>query len=171
MKSLARRHQTRRGAELVEFALVLPLIVMLFFGAIEAAQAVRVSHSLQEAAQAGCRVYSVKGTTKAQATTVIANAMTQAGITQYNIGFNPPNKADVNVSGEAVTVTVSTSFANVAWISGGIFAEKLLSGACIFPADVNASEGGDQNGYNVLQDDNTQDGMFRHETVGGGDDD
>jgi Flp pilus assembly protein TadG len=163
MKSLVRRHRMRRGAELVEFALILPLIVMLFFGAIEAAQAVRVSHSLQEAAQAGCRVYSVKGTTKAQATAVIAEAMNNARIPQYTVVFKPSKKADVDKSGEAVTVTVTTSFSNIAWISGGLLSEKVLRGACVFPADVNASDGGDQNGYNVLLDDNPIDGILRED--------
>ena len=161
MKSLVRRNPKRRGVEIIEFALVLPLIVLLLCGAIEAARAVMVVHTLQEAAQAGCRVYSVKGTTQADATSIIANAMTHARITNYNVAFKPSKKEDVDVSGEAVTVTVTASFANVAWLSPRFFADKSLRGSCVFPADMNASDGGDTNGYDADSDDNPIDGILR----------
>ncbi len=161
MKSLVRRHPERRGVEVLEFALVLPLIVMLFIGAIEAARAVMVVHTLQEAAQAGCRIYCVKGTTQADATAMITEAMKHARVTNYSVAFNPAQKDDVDVSGEPVTVTVSISFANVAWLSPRFFAGKSLRGSCVFPADVEVSDGGDMNGYNTADDDNIIDGNLR----------
>lgn len=161
MRSLVRRHPKRRGVEVVEFALVLPLIVMLLLGAIEAARAVMVVHALQEAAQAGCRVYSVKGTTQADATAMINEAMTRARVTNYMVAFKPAMKDDVDVSGEPVTVTVSASFANVAWLSPRFFLGKSLRGSCVFPADVESSDGGDTNGYNADDDDNIIDGNSR----------
>ncbi len=161
MKSQVRDKPNRRGVEVVEFALVLPVIVMLLFGAIEAARGVMVVHTLQEAAQAGCRVYSVKDTSQADATAMIAEAMTRARITNYDTTFNPSNKADVNESGEPVTVTVTTSFANVAWLTPRFLAGKTLRGGCVFPADMNASDGGDTNGYDATLDDNPIDGNTR----------
>jgi Flp pilus assembly protein TadG len=161
MKSMVIRMPNRRGVEIVEFALILPIIVMLLFGAIEAARAVSAVHTLQEAAQAGCRVYCVKGTTHANATAIIAEAMTRARITNYSVEFKPSKKEDVKESCKPVTVTVTTSFANVAWFTPRFFAGKSLRGECIFPADMNASDGGDTNGYDVTLDDNPVDGNLR----------
>jgi Flp pilus assembly protein TadG len=161
MKSMVSRKPNRRGVEIVEFALVLPVIVMMLFGAIEAARAVSAVHTLQEAAQAGCRVYCVKGTTQADATSIIAEAMTRARITNYNITFKPSKKEDVKESGKPVTVTVTASFANVAWFTPRFFAGKSLQGECIFPADMNTSDGGDKNGYDATLDDNPVDGITR----------
>ncbi|MEQ1827469.1 MAG: TadE/TadG family type IV pilus assembly protein [Pirellula sp.] len=161
MKSIVRRKPNRRGVEVVEFALVLPLIVLLLFGAIEAARAVMVIHALQEASHAACRVYSVKGTTQADAKSIVADALTRARITSYTVAFHPATKEEVDVSVEPVTVTVSASFANVAWLSPMFFRGKLLQGSSVFPADLNASDGGDTNGYDATSDDNIVDGNYR----------
>ena len=161
MKSLVRRNPKRLGIEVVEFALVLPLFVMLIFGTIEAARAVMVAHSMQEAAQAGCRVYSVKGTPLADASTIISKAMTDSRVTNYSVVFSPATKEEVDVAFEPVKVTVTASFANVAWILPRFMSGKSLQGSCTLPADLENSDGGDANGYAETDDDNISDGILR----------
>lgn len=161
MTSRVRRYPKRRGVEVVEFALVLPLIVMMFCGAIETARAVMLVHALQEAAQAGCRIYSVKNTTQADATAIIADAMTRAKITSYAVAFTPATKNEVDVSLEPVTVTVTVSYAPLAWLAPKFFVGKSLQGTCIFPADLDASDSGDNSGYDPDSDDNNVDGNLR----------
>ena len=96
--------------------MVLPLMVMLVLGALEVARAVMVSHALQEASQAACRVYSVGGTTMADANAIVDAAMADAGITNYNVEFEPDKKEDVDKTMKEVTVTISVPFADVAWL-------------------------------------------------------
>jgi len=143
----------RRGIAAVEFAVMLPLVVLLLLGAVEVGRGVMVSHSLQEAAQAGCRVYSV------------------AGITNQTITFEPPSKGQIDVHMEPVTVTVTIPFVNVAWVSPNFLNGAALQGKCIMPADLDVSDGGDMNGYTLTDDDNVADGFERDDDDNGDDDD
>ncbi|MEQ8211697.1 MAG: pilus assembly protein [Lacipirellulaceae bacterium] len=164
----------RRAVAATEFAVVLPLIVMLVLGAVEAARAVIVSHALQEAANAGCRVYSVEGTTQANASAIINTAMSNAGLTNHTIVFNPSSKAAVDVPLEPITVTVTIPYSQVAWLPPNFLSGATLQGRCVMPADIDRSDGGDTNGYFDSDDDQENDGNLRHEnrdSSGGGDDD
>jgi hypothetical protein len=161
MKRIDIRTNRRRGVSAVEFAVVLPLIVLLLVGSIEAARGLMVSHSLQEAAQAGCRVYSVEGTTQAQATALIDLAMSNAGVTGYSITYDPAAKAAVDTHMEPVEVTITVPFANVAWLPPSFLSGATLQGNCVMPADMDISDGGDQNGYSDVNDDNEFDGIIR----------
>lgn len=154
--------QQRRGVSVVEFAVVLPVIVLLLAGAIEAARGVMVSHTLQEAAQAGCRVYSVEGTSRADAEAIIETALSQAGISTYAISFSPSNKESVDIPMEPVTVTITADYSNVAWLPPNFLAGATLRGRCVMPADIDISDGGDSNGYASNDDDNPDDGYERY---------
>lgn len=57
---LTTRHDRERGQSLVEFALVLPVFLLLIFGLIDLGRAVYVSNSLAEAARDGARYGSVQ---------------------------------------------------------------------------------------------------------------
>lgn len=163
----------QRGVAAVELALVLPLIVLLLGGAIELGRAVMVAHTLQEAAQAGCRVYSVEGTTQSDALAIINTAMSQAGLTNPTVTFLPSSKAAVDVPMEPVKVTVTLSYANVAWLPVLFLSGSTLKGCSVMPADLDQSDGGDTNGYFDVNDDQEYDGYLRHENrnSSGGDDD
>lgn len=155
----------------VEFAVVLPVIVLLLVGSIEMARAVMVAHALQEAAQAACRVYSVEGTTKSQAEALVAKAMSHAEVTDYAVTYEPASKSGVDVPLEPVTVTVTASYSKIAWLPPTYLGGATLQGVCVMPADLDISDGGDQNGYKPTDDDFDGDGNERHDERPSGDDD
>ena len=151
----------RKGTATVEFAVVLPLIVLLLLGAVETGRGVMVCHALQEAAQAGCRVYSVEDSTLSQARAMVDGIMEDAGITNHQIQFSPSSKSGIDIHMEPVSVTVSIPFADVAWLPADFLAGATLQGRCVMPADLSESDGGDTDGHSELDDDNDMDGNLR----------
>jgi Flp pilus assembly protein TadG len=105
------KRSPRRGAAVVEFALIAPLFCGLFLGFIEFGRMVMVQQILVNAARVGARSAILAGVTPAQAETVMSNYLTSAGITGATTSVSPSNAG----SGTAVTVTVSVPCSNVAW--------------------------------------------------------
>ncbi len=143
--------------------MVLPLVAMLVIGALEVSRAVMVSHALQEASQAACRVYSVGGTTMADATAIVDAAMANARITNYQVEFVPDKKKDVDKTMKEITVAISVPYADVAWLPPNFLAGATLEGRSVLPADLEVSDGGDQDGYLTTDDDYDGDGYVRHD--------
>jgi Flp pilus assembly protein TadG len=107
-----------RGTELLEFALVLPVLVMLLLGAVWMGQVVSVYQALGRAAREGARVYlapasATLGNGQTDPTTTIDNALTAASLdyTQASVVFNnnqalnPGDPANYQVAGVTVSVT------------------------------------------------------------------
>ena len=126
----------RKGAAVVEFALVLPIVVMLLLGCMEIGRGIMVAHALQEAAHAGCRVYAASDADVQAHEAIIAEAMTRAGIEKYSIVLDPPDKSQIDIELEPVSVTVSVDFGDVAWISSAHLSGKTILGRCTMPADI-----------------------------------
>ncbi len=61
---MLRRGPRRRGAAMVEFAIVLPLLMMFLFGIIEFGNLFKIRLSAQEAAREGCRLAVLQSTAK-----------------------------------------------------------------------------------------------------------
>ena len=76
--SFARR-RPRRGAAVLEAALVLPLLMILIFGGIEFGYAFFVKHSLQNAARSGARA-GVVADSNAEVQTAVDNALSGMGL-------------------------------------------------------------------------------------------
>jgi Flp pilus assembly protein TadG len=107
-----------RATELLEFALVLPVLVMLLLGAVWIGRAVSVYQALGRAAREGARVYLATtcakcGNGQTDPTTTIDNALTAASLdsTQASVVFNnnqaldPGDPANYQVAGVTVSVT------------------------------------------------------------------
>lgn len=104
----------RRGATLVEFALVVPIFFLFFFGLVDIGRGFMVQALLQNAARQGCRVGSLQGKTNSDVTTTVDNALTNSGVTGYTTTVTPNNLASAN-AGDQVTVAVSVPVANITW--------------------------------------------------------
>lgn len=102
----------RRGAALVEFAIVLPLLLTVLFGIIEFGQLFKVRLSAQQAAREACRIAVLQSTAKPYNSTSgpvmqkIQQIMTAAGVSTYSasmVQIVEDTTADPTV---AITITV-----------------------------------------------------------------
>jgi Flp pilus assembly protein TadG len=105
----------RRGAAIAEFAVVVPVLILLFFGLLEFGRMMMVEQILTNAAREGCRKAVLPGTTSDDVTTVVNNYLSNSGISGANTPTVTPAPDSAN-AGDAITVTVSINFNNVSWL-------------------------------------------------------
>jgi Flp pilus assembly protein TadG len=112
----------RRGAALVEFAVVAPLMLMLTFALFEFGRMVMVHQALCNGAREGCR--------KAVLSTTIDEADADAAVRAFlddtisvaadpaklRVTFDPADITAATASRTPVTVTVSVDFSDVTWV-------------------------------------------------------
>ena len=117
-----------RGAAIVEFAVVLPLLLTVLFGIIEYGWVFMVRQTLQTAAREGCRL-AVLQTTDEPYTEVIERVnqvMGPSGLSTYDISMT-------HASGSSAleTVTITIPYADVS-LMGGFFGPRDfdLGGTC-----------------------------------------
>jgi len=70
-----RHHDSERGAAAVEFALVLPLLVLLVFGIVQFSIVYNRAQGLHAAAREGARIASLPQTTQSEITTRVMDAL------------------------------------------------------------------------------------------------
>lgn len=94
------KERSQRGQSLVEFALTLPIFLLLVLGTVDLGRAVYIHTALSNAVRDGCRVAIVAGNSSGQVIQTVV---------QSAVGVNLP-AANVTVSGArtpGTTVTVS----------------------------------------------------------------
>ncbi len=104
MVSLIRRNH---GQSVIEFALVLPLLLILLFGIVEFGRAWMTMNILTSAAREGCRLAVVTDPDVTLVTTRVTDVCNSAGLTNLEITIVPPDATDPS---RRVTVTVGTEF-------------------------------------------------------------
>jgi Flp pilus assembly protein TadG len=121
----------RRGAAVVEFAVVAPLFITLVFGMIEYGRMVMVQQLIVNAAREGARKGVLDGSTTAQVQSTVTGYLTSASVSgaTVTVNPNPPSSAGY---GAPVTVTVSIPFSQVSWIPTPMF----LSGKTLTASSV-----------------------------------
>ena len=87
---LSSADKTRVGATVVEFALVVPLVLMLAFAAIEFARVVMIRHSVDNAVYESARLAIVPGGTAADARNETQRLFSVIGITDFLVEVVPP---------------------------------------------------------------------------------
>lgn len=139
MQNWKKRHEqtARRGAAIVEFALVAPLFLSLIAGVIELGRAIEVVQLLTNASREGARVASYDTTTQTSTITTAVNSyLSSAGITGATTLVSPSPSTASN--GDSMSVTVSIPFANVSWFPSPFFLGgqtlKVTSVMCRQPA-------------------------------------
>ena len=113
----------RRGATVVEFALVAPLLFLLIFGFIEFGRFVMVQQSLTNGAREGSRKASL-ATTSSELTadaavrsylqTVIPDS---SDVNKVRVSITPASLAGIS-SGTSITVAVEVNSSSVSWLPG-----------------------------------------------------
>ena len=128
-KMSARRQGTRaRGAAVVEFAVVLPLLLTILFGIIEYGWVFMVRQTLQTAAREGCRLAVLQTTTTpySNVTDRVAQVMAPTGLTTYSVTMT-----HATVANPIETVEVTIPYDDVS-LMGGFFGTHSydLGGTC-----------------------------------------
>ncbi len=96
----------RKGLAVVELAICLPLMVMLTFGAIEAANAIYLKQMLVTAAYEAARSATALGGTQADGEVRYSEVVGAIGMQGAAITFTPPITSNT-ASGTAIKVTVT----------------------------------------------------------------
>lgn len=142
MQSLQKRprSQPRRGAAMVEMALVLPVFLMVVMGIIEFGRAMWVSNMLTNAAREGARMAILDGSSNAEVrqsvedflTTTLgvqaADITTTITISPATGNPNPANECASANSRDLITISVSLAFNKVALISSNYLESATLVG-------------------------------------------
>ncbi len=105
----------RRGAALVEFAILVPVFLVVLFGIVEYGQFLYVKQSVTLAAREACRIVVLPGTTKEQAIGRAYNVLSEAGISNFSITFDPDPPTSAS-DGDPITVTVEVDFSQISWL-------------------------------------------------------
>lgn len=115
----------RRGASAVEFALVAPLFLAMFFGIVEFGRAMMVQQLLTNASRSGAREAALPESTVESVRAIVIQQLANASITLSadNVVVTP-DPASAN-SNEQITVEVSVPYSEVGWISGDHFTGTL----------------------------------------------
>src|SRR3954454_7237510 len=110
--STTRHAAARRGAAVVEFAVVSPVLVLLLLGMIECGRMIMVQQSITTAAREGARTAIVEGTSAAAAKTAVESFLAGTGIHGAKITVSPGNTGSVP-HGQPITVSVAVPFKEV----------------------------------------------------------
>lgn len=102
---MARAGHPRSGAAAAEFAVCLPLIVLIVFGAIEAANGIYLKQIVTQAAYEGARVASTNGQTQLDATAFCQQVLDARGVRDGTISIQPAITSQT-ASGTTITVSV-----------------------------------------------------------------
>jgi Flp pilus assembly protein TadG len=110
----------RRGAAVVEFAIVAPLFFLLVFAMIEYGRMVMVSQIITNASREGARQAVLDGATNSEVTSAVDEFLEMSSIQGAEVETVP---ADISAAayGEAVTVSVSVDFNQVSWLPSPMY--------------------------------------------------
>lgn len=109
-----KRHVDRRGAALVEAALVLPILLILTFGVLEYGWMFIKDQEITSAARQGARIAATVDATNAQVQSAVSSIMSANGLggSGYQLTFSPANVATVSPK-SSLTVSISVTYSNI----------------------------------------------------------
>jgi Flp pilus assembly protein TadG len=116
----------RRGAHIVEMALVLPILIMIVFGIIEFSRANQIRQTVKQAAYEGARAGITMDATVANVQAQANSVLSSVGITGSTVTVSPN---PITSSTSFVTVTVSTSATANGWFMKYFTAGQPISAA------------------------------------------
>ena len=118
------RRPKRKGAVTVEFALVLPLLMLCLFAFFEISRASMIQHATEASAYEGARAGIVPGATEDEIRNQVAFVLNSVGVDTFTVDVeqNRPSGGRLNVR---VTVTVPFSDATSV---GNLFGERSFTG-------------------------------------------
>lgn len=100
------RAKKRKGAAMVEFAIVAPLVFFFFFAAFEFCRVAMIRHTVDNAVYEGCRAGIVPGATTADARGQADTILNTLGLNDATVTVNP---ATIDNRTPEITVSVDVS--------------------------------------------------------------
>lgn len=133
------KNEQRRGAAMVEMAVVMPIFVTLVFGIIEFGQAFMVMQLINNAAREGGREAIVNGSSNTSVTQVIQDNLVATGVDPVDVTIaitvteetgNPSAGNEVANANkrDLCTINVSIPFSAVSYITGSYLDSVPLRG-------------------------------------------
>ncbi|MFH1266134.1 MAG: TadE family protein [Planctomycetota bacterium] len=125
----------RRGAAVVEFAFVAPLVFLLFFAAIEFGRVLMVVNGLETAARDGCRLAIARGTTERDVEKAVAERLNAFGVPDYDLTVDPSPPTSA-CQWEPITVQIAATYGSVSWLPVPKSLKALtLTASCTLPQE------------------------------------
>ncbi len=116
----------RRGAAVVEFAIVVPLLLLMVLGIIEFGRMIMVQQILTNASREGARRAILEQSTADRVKTLVGEYLAGTTVSGATVAVSPGDLKSIGF-GDPVTVTVSVPYDRVSWIPSSWF----LSGATL----------------------------------------
>ena len=128
MSIVRRRNRVhRRGAMLVEFALVAPILFLLFFAMIEFGRFNFIRHGIDTAAYEGARSGIVPGATVNDVTASVNSILDAAFVSKSTVTVVP---TVITSQTTEVTVKVEVALAENGWVIPRFFKQTTLTRTC-----------------------------------------
>ncbi len=121
-----RPRQRRRGVAAVEFAVCLPVILLLVFGAIEASSFIFLKQSLHVAAYEGARSATRLGAGNTEGTDSVQNILTSRNVQDFLVSFPNGDAAKAN-RGDEIVIEVSAPTATNSPLTGQFVTNRVLT--------------------------------------------
>lgn len=119
----------RRGAAVVEFAIVVPIFFLMVFGMIEFGRMVMVHQLLTGAARDGARRAVVNGATAGDVEQTVRNYLTATSVDGQEASVNVTPDPATAETGTAVTVETGIAFEKVSWLPAPFFLQEMTLNA------------------------------------------
>jgi Flp pilus assembly protein TadG len=126
-----RWHDAERGAAAVEFALVLPLFLLLLLGMVDFARAFNIQLTLSDAAAQGARTLAVGGTTSAArsaADAALASTLVSPSEVTYPTAVTCPTTGAPGTATASMTVA-TTNFQFLTPLIGSMLGTLTIKGS------------------------------------------
>ncbi len=129
-KTKRRPSVNRRGAAVVEFAVCLPVIILIVLGSIEAASMLFLRQALIQSAYEGAKVAIRADGNNSDATTAIENVASGRRLNKVQIAFSPENVRNAK-QGEFISVTIAAPGDANSFIPFGPFKNRIVSARAV----------------------------------------
>lgn len=127
MRRFTRHHAgRRRGVAAVEFAVCLPVIILVVFGAIEASSFIFLKQSLSVAAYEGIREAVRTDSTTAEATLRAENILSSRFVQDFQISF-PDGNVETAERGEPIVIEVTAPTQTNSPLAGNFVTNRILT--------------------------------------------
>lgn len=119
-KLLRRRRSGRKGAAVVEFAVVLPVFLLMVLGMIEYGRLIMVQQIITNASREGARGAVIEGATNQSVNQLVTSYLEKASIRGATVTVSPSNPGNTKY-GDPIAVTASIPFNQVSWLPSPMF--------------------------------------------------